>query len=310
VTVVSVTPTYAGLSGTGSLEGIREYVKVYTAVTDSADDGVMTVGNDSRLPRKWSVFTWRGEVDPGALCWKITPRQDPDNQLVWEVTCEFSSDMKGGPGGALGGDPDYDVDNPLLAPPEVSWGNWVENEVITHDVNGKAILNSAGHPYDPPLMRRRKQRMVTIIRNEAEYPVAIDQEYVGCINSDVFYDWPVGTAMLEDVTATSHFGQAMKYWRVKYEIRFRKPDWKQDVLRAGTIYLEQTGTPLNQVWEEVLPTDKDGIYHTSPILLNEDGEKLTQAEVEQRRAVPQGQPGGLYDSWDVFKSKPFNALNL
>jgi hypothetical protein len=311
MTVLTVKPKYAGLSGSGHLEGVREYSKVFVAVTDSVSDGIRTVGNDSRLPQKGDSYFWQGESDPGALCWNVDPQQDPNNQLVWIVTCHFSSDMKQG----VGGDITHDVENPLAKPPEVTWASWVENEIITHGrIPGSGspdlvpILNPAGRPYNPPLTRRRRHRMVTIVRNEATFPVAIVQAYEGCVNSDAFYGWLPNTAMLEDVSATQHYAQAMRYWTVRYEIRFRKPSWTRAVLRAGVVYWEFDA--LTQTFVEKIPADEDGVYHTDPVLLNELGMKLTPDEIATRRLVPWGQPNGLYDYWDVDYQKPFAALNL
>jgi len=306
MTVISVASKYGGLSGRGELEGVREYTKVFIVKTDAASDGVKTVGNALGLPHKGDVYSYQGETDAGALCWSVAPRQDPNNQNVWEVTCQYSSDLKGGSGSALGGDPAHDVDNPLNTPPVVTWSNWIETEIVTHDRLGNMILNKADCFLNPPLTRRIKRRAVTVIRNEATYPVALDQNYTDCVNTDLFYNWPPGTARLDDVTATGHFAQAQFYWQVKYDIQFKKPDWKFRVQNAGTQYYmrnEWGAQILNDDGTmKLFNNEDDGVYSTNIVLLDPLGFRLTQDEVAAGMAN--------YLEIEIYEPKAFSALNL
>jgi hypothetical protein len=314
MTVISVEPKYGGLSGSGSLEGVREYTKVYIVTTDAVSDGVITVGNALGLPRKGWVYTWQGETDAGALCHDVNPVQDQGNHFVWEVTCLYSSNL-GGSGALTKNDPRFDVDNPLSAPPEVTWQSWEEIEVVTFDQAGKAVLNAAGLPFDPPLTRRTRQRSVTIVRNEATYPAVLDRDYLGAINSDLFYDWPPLTAMLEDLTATAKFSQNRLYWRVRYEIRFRKstqnPDWRQRTWDAGRQHFKRDADGLLETVDDITgsfatlklfnPTD-DGVVSTNVVFLNEDGTRMSQEDVKKGKA--------RLLVFQVDPDKPFSALNL
>ena len=307
MSVLTVRPEYGALSGNASLEGVREYVKCFLVTTSTPDDGVMTVGNDSRLPKKGDTWSWKNESDAGALCYEVHPVQDPNCETVWTVTCSYSSNIGGEPGGFVRGDPARDVDNPLNRPVDVTVSHWVENEIITHDIHGDPILTPLGREYSPPLQRRRKRRMLIIARNEAAYPAALAESYEQCVNTDLFYDGAPGTVKLEDVSATAHFDQGVFYWRCRYEFRYRKEGWKAEVLRLSPTYLVQTS--LN-TWEEKQAKDSDGIYHDNMVLVSDTGELLTQAQITQMRAVPKGQPGGLFDLWEVCEPKPFSALNL
>jgi hypothetical protein len=312
MSIVSVRETYGALSGSGSMEGVREYTKVFTVITDSASDGIMAVGNAAGIPKKGDTYYWQGESDGGALCQSVTPRQESNSEYVWQVTCSYSSDSGGGKGNTDRQNPIYDVPNPLARPPEVTWSSWVENEIVTHDVNDKPILLPTGAPYYPPLQRKRKRRMVMVIKSEADYPIALSQNYEQSVNSDSFFGGSPGTVMLEDVSATAQFDQNQFYWRVRYEFRFRTEGWKQEVLRAGTFTLEHVtssgGGSLG--YEPVLPQDRNGIYHTNPILMDEDGVALTQSQVEERRAVLRGEAGGLFDIYEIFESKSYSALEI
>ena len=306
MTVVSVVPKYAGLSGKGSLDGVREYTKVYTVTTDSPSDGVMAVGNALGIPRKWEVYYWSGEVDAGALCWDVSPRPDPDNQLIWEVTCQYSTDMRGGEGGPLAGDPARDVDNPLLIPPEVTWDSWSEMKVVHKDRNGVSILNSAGLPFDPPLQRRYTGHQVTVVRNEAAFPTLLAQQYEDTVNSDAFYGWAPEQARLESLTANSQYTHNLPYWTVRYVIQFKTPDWSERIPDAGARYFKRDAANAiilnSDGTKKLYTTEDDGVYSTNVVYLNWDGTRMSQDDVIA---------GNIrHLKIDLFEPKPYAALNL
>lgn len=308
MTVISVTPKYGSLVGTGHLAGVREYTKVFVVETDDVADGVMTVGNALGVPHKGDFYFWHGETDAGSLCWEVTPVRDTENELWWEVTCEFSSDMRGGEGGPLGQDPRYDTTNPLQNPPVVTWDHWEEEAEITFDRFGEAILTPVGKPYSPPLIRRVKHSRVVIVRNELFYPTVVDQTMRGVLNSDWFYGWAPRQAMFEDVSATSQFAQNLFFWQVRYEIRFKKPDFDRDVLRMDTVVLkQQTVEPF--LFLPAIP-EADGIPHTNPVMLNPNGTEMSQADIAAARLLPPRAPGSLFDKIEVDDQLPFSALNL
>ncbi len=312
MSIVSVKHAYAGITGQFSLEGVREYTKEFTVRTDSDSTGAREVANASGLPRKGDVYFFGGETDIGALCWNVDPQQDSENQRVWRVTCRFSNDIKGSMGTPLGGDPRYDVENPLDAPPEVVWSSWSETEIVTRDRQGIPILNTAGQPFSPPLIRMRKRRMVTITRNEAFFPVGIDQEYTDTINADVFYGWPPKTARIDDITASAHFAQAMLYWKVRYVIQFKKEHWLARVLNVGIRH-----HPIDEFFhvddEVLMIAEDDGVQSTIPVQLDLRGERATPREIEDLRNTPiDNNPGwnGLFWNFEIHKQKSFANLNL
>ena len=313
MTVLAVTPKYGSLVGTGSLAGVREYTKVFVVETDDVADGIITVGNAFGIPHKGDYYFWHGETDAGALCSSVTPVRDTENELWWLVTCEFSSDRRGRDG-PTGQDPRYDNTNPLLNPPVVTWDHWEEEEEIKADRFGEAILTPAGKVYAPPPTRRRKYRRVVVSRNELVYPVVLDRAMTGKVNSDGFFGWAPRQAKLDNITATTQFSQNMIYWRVTYEILFKKPDHDLDILRMGTVVLvdelSPSGPPTGRKLE-TLPTDqKTGIQHTNPVAMFPDGEQMLVADVEAARLVHPRSPFSLFKKYEVDEQTPFSVLNF
>ena len=306
MSVISVISKYGGVSGSGQLAGVREYTKVYTARTDSDQDGVITVGNDSRLPQRGDVYFFNGEVDAGALCISVSPRQDPGNQRVWEVTCLYSSELGGGQGVALGGDSRYNKDNPLQVPPVVTWNTWSELHPVDEDINGFPVANACAMPFDPTVMKRVQSPAVIVERNEATYPVLFAQTYNDAINSDVFYGWQPETAKVESITAQNRFDNGIPYWAVRYEIHFKSPDWKERIANVGTRHykLDANGFFIRDAdGDKQLfhPVDGDGNYSTDPVWLNWDGTRMPQDQIAAN---------AIYLPFDIYEQKPFQALNL
>jgi hypothetical protein len=311
MTVTKVTPLYGSLAGTGHLAGVREYTKVFSVVTDTYTDGVIAVGNAFGIPHKGDVYFWQGETDAGALCVSVNPVRNTDSELWWTVTCEFSSDRRGGPEGAMSQDPRYDNTNPFSNPPTVTWDHWEEEENIEEDRHGNAILTPAGKPYVPPLRRIVKHSRVVVVRNEPSYPTVLDQGMRGKLNRDVFFGWQPRQAKFEDVSGTSQFSQGMVFWQIRYEILFKKPDFDLDVQRKGTTVIKLLNPPFGSGEVEVLPVDEEtGVPHTNPVMLNTDGTQMSKVDVAAARLLPKRDPGSLYEKWEVDEDTPFAALNF
>lgn len=310
MTVTKVTPMYGSLAGTGYMAGVREYTKVFVVVTDTYTDGIKTVGNALGIPHRGDTYFWQGEADAGALCLSVNPIRNVDNELWWTVTCEFSSDTRGGPEGGLSQDPRYDTENPFANPPTVTWDHWEEQETIEEDRHGNSILTAAGKPLNPPLTRRVKHSRVVVVRNEPVYPTVLDQNMRSLLNRDVFFGWQPRQAQMEDISGTNQFSQGVLYWKIRYEIRFKKPDFDRDVLRIGTMVIELLNPPFGSGEVLVVPEDENGVPHTNPVMLNPDGTKMSVADVATARLIPKRDPGSLYEKWEVDEDTPFAVLNF
>ena len=59
------------------------------------------------------------------------------------------------------------MQNPLLQPIDVKWSNRSQEIVADIDINGNPVVNTAGDPFDPPLMEDDPRPVLTIVRNEA-----------------------------------------------------------------------------------------------------------------------------------------------
>jgi len=290
VGVVSVYRKFAGLSGKGTLAGVRTYRMVFVVITDSDNDGVMVVGNATGIPHKGDTYYTATDSDPGALCQDVSPTQDPENQKVWEVVATFSSHS---------GDPAKDDPNPMVHPPDIHWSSWSETRALHKDLDGKPFTNSAGQPIDPPFERRWKYPALTVVRNEATFPVGLVQTYWDVTNSDVFNGWAPDTVKVEDIRASSEYREAQGFFRVTYEFLFRNGGWKHWELDQGTFHLVTDADTGDQTREPIM---MDGIATTNPVPLDGKGDELSQADIDANNFE--------YRDWRLFDSKPFSIFGF
>lgn len=287
--VISVERKYAPFSGKGTLAGVRTYRIVFVVITDNPDDGVMVVGNASGIPHKGDVYATATDFDPGALCQDVSPKQDPDEQTVWEVVATYSSHS---------GDPMKDDHNPMVHPPDIHWSSWGETRALYEDFNGKKFVNTAGQPLDPPVERRFKYPALTVVRNEKTFPVMLVQSYWDVLNSDVFNGWPPETVKVDDIRASSQYREAQGFFRVTYEFLFRNEGWKHYELDAGPTHLEK-----NTAGDNERVTNKcKGIATTNVLPLDGKGDLLSQADIDAENFV--------VNEWVLFDKKPFSVFGF
>ncbi|MFN9291365.1 MAG: hypothetical protein ACK6EB_25105, partial [Planctomyces sp.] len=60
-------------------------------------------------------------------------------------------------------------ENPLVQPAQISWDGENFEEVAIFDRDNKAVLNSAGDPFEG-LFRERTRRIISIVKNVAAVP--------------------------------------------------------------------------------------------------------------------------------------------
>jgi hypothetical protein len=96
---------------------------------------------------------------------------------TWKVTVSYSIvAITGG-----GGDGD-----PLNTTPIVSWGMGEITLAVDRDVDNKAIINSAGDAFDPPLQRTFKTLRLRIVKWFPIFDLALSDTFTNTVNSNNF----------------------------------------------------------------------------------------------------------------------------
>jgi hypothetical protein len=162
----------------------------------------------------------------GARCSKIAPGASkqvihPTSgvlTILYEVEVEFTTNIRA----------------PTDDNPSVDWTSEIEKEHLEYDIlTGAPIVTAAGEPLftDRPV----PYDIVTIRRLE-NYPwdPATNALYSGKVNSQPFYNYPIGTGMCTGIQVTEDTLNNARVCWASYQIKFRKLWNFQGVLQSDT----------------------------------------------------------------------------
>jgi len=205
----------------------------------------------------------------GAWCKSVKPREigtitNPFTGSLccqWEVDCRFDSTI------------DSEDDQPPEGKrPAVKWDYRFLEEVMEEDLDGEAIVNTAGEPL--PLVQEHVVQILTITRKEiGSFDPTVSRQYGNKVNSTPFWGFPEKTARMLPITAgEEEIIDGIRYTPVTYVIEFlyvagRDEPWNARLLNYGTLARPAAGQPPARV------VDGKG-DEISRVLLAADGTRL------------------------------------
>ncbi|MFO0202579.1 MAG: hypothetical protein ACK528_05555, partial [Alphaproteobacteria bacterium] len=238
-------PLPDGETATNDL-GVRKYTRQY-GLSTTASEGPYTVGSNNNLPRIGSVHY----EDPQAWCRSLTvARAGGKDRNNWTVTANYDSSFELS-------------ENPLVQPAQISWDGENFEEVAIFDRDNKAVLNSAGDPFEG-LFRERTRRVISIVKNVAAVPDWIITSE-DAVNSLAFvvdgFAVPIGKAKLSAPRLGPwEFRNNTRFRQMTMTMKLNKDGWAAQPLDAGFRY--KSGT------DRKIITNTDGTLPTSPVCLN------------------------------------------
>lgn len=179
-------------------------------------------------------------------------RVDPeDSHTFWDVTVNYVTP----PGlSTSGGD---ETANPLAEPAKVAWGVRMVEVPATETIDGSAIANSAGQPFDNPPMIEEPLPVVTVIRNQSSFSVGRIDDIVGSVNKAdekiAGFVVPARKGLLEEYSGERVKTGALTYWIVTYRVVINVRTWDARVADQG--FLDSDGNKQ---------TDAAAEGHTTP----------------------------------------------
>lgn len=220
--------------------------------------------------------------DPKSHCLSVDPKVDPSSDgLHWIVTCEYGRED-------LGGKVPAAVDDPTDLPPKIGYGFVTYNEVARGaysvstpvDTEGNPSLvieNSAGMPFDPPVMEEKSNLLITIQRNEEDgllFDHNLVLDYKDTINNayEVIAGIiiPTYAGKMRDIRIDKAWmANGDIYWDVTYQIEVIRRNWERRVLDAGFYTKDSAGNHT-----EI--QDENGKPLTQPVKLDGAGGKLAE----------------------------------
>lgn len=170
------------------------------------------------------------------LCKSANATRRPNASLYWDVTADFSSEVDEGAGE---NDPTVDPVN-WIPVYETKWEPL--QEIVTKDLDGKAIANTIGQPYETGLTITRKIPVWEFYQFE---PAAITDETMidrhETINSVIFKGRAAETLLLNVLSSVVGYYYGQRRRLTQYQLKYNKKKWTHKRLNAGTKYIDALG---------------------------------------------------------------------
>ncbi len=291
-------------SGSENETGVRARSETWLVHTTEPldDEEVIRLAIDpytgEQIPKRFDVWSGyiSGVVDNDLRVVSVTPRRTEDI-LVWKVAVEYSTEARQ--------DPDFDqelfgIASSVFDPRKFvsEWNGHTEKKAVQDDINGLALVNSSGQPFDPPPEEEETVAIRRFIRNERNFDDAKITDYMGFVNSNTVR---IGgknrdpyTVLMKEIRARREFSGALEYHVATYEM-YIKPlvleagfivdgGWYTRILDQGfqkarrvsaadpfsAKELGPNGEPLNTQIEDPI----NGWRLAQPALLDGDGQEL------------------------------------
>ncbi len=192
-----------------------------------------------------------------AHCVSIDPVQHAPK--FWTVTATFSTKRE------------LDT-NPLNDPPEIEWETQTFQKVIEKDIDGNAILNSAGNPYNPPPTGEFSSPVAIVRANTLATPSFL-LSYRNVVNSDTFeIDGETiqpGYAMATRIRCTREkVRNTYSFRKVSFALVLIEPDdpdgHQLSLLDAGFRAIGDDGLEVTEEAEEPVLLDGAGAVLANP----------------------------------------------
>jgi hypothetical protein len=275
--------TYHGIqtqSAAADKSGVRTATIVYTLTADSGE-GPFAVGRNAFLPRIGSVHP----EDSG--CWCVSGSVDlSDPKTGYTVTANYSSERQ-------------ITEDPLAEPANIEWDTEQFQEPLVKDEDDKAVVNSAGDPFNPPVMRDNSRWFVEVSCNVATVPTWV-LTYPDAVNEDAFtidgVSVAVGQAKIQKLKISGRRSRNdIAYRVVTYSLYFREDGWHFKPLDVGFHEINEAGERKLIV---LLNDEQVPEYPTSPVQLDGAGAHVAEPTLDT----------GYYHDFVGYNTKPFNIL--
>lgn len=277
--VVSVDKLFTGRGGADNLQKRRVYREVWEVVTNSASDGEQVVANAAGVPPLGSSHP----VDAQAIVTGVDADQSEDTPFLWLVRVTYDSkpdfpnalDPQTGQTLSPAEIPANPLDRPAVwefsfvatSEPAVKWRK------IINDVPGEAaeaITNSAGMPFDPPVMVEVARPVIRVTKNVASVTGAFLNQLEGAINDRPWRGLNKWCARVSGVRAGNKWENEIPFVELAIEIAIRRETWALEVLDAGM--WEKTVVGGANKYTQIV--DPFGAPASEPQPLNGTGQKL------------------------------------
>ncbi len=262
---------------------------------------VLLDGNDSypdEVASRATGIPVAGEAHPAAGFLRVADiKANPIGPNLYMVMVLYRKPDTGG---------DARVTDPYSVPPIRTLSTSSVEEEIDQDFNQKAIANTAGDPYDPPVTRRVADLVYTVTRNESSLASEQKDEYINTVNETPFGPFGKGKCLLADIRSVESIEGGINFFRTTYEVHIRtrtlasniSKTWYARILNAGPRQRKQDASG-NWAIKHIIDPDT-GAHTTRPLPLDQDGVHIVDPKEAQL----------VWNEYELYPFKSWNALLL
>jgi len=167
---------------------------------------------------------------------------------------------------------------------------WEDVPFVQDVLDGRPVFNSAGMPFNPPAVMRRKIPVYSITRREIRNPIRKANAFSNTVNDGDYYGAEIGTLLMDSIIP-DYDGQR---WSVTYVLKEKPEGWQTNLLDTGYYHRLPNGMLV-----PILGQD-DGLPISEPAKLDGTGHVLSD------QSLP-GVPVGPYHK---YLEMPFDELRL
>jgi hypothetical protein len=199
----------------------------YIVQGDYATQPRIEIVTTSGLPQL-NLSTSSGGI---AVCRGIDASMRSDASLIWDITCQFTSEVQEG----------QDTSDPSSDP--TAWIPVYETkferlqEIVTKDKNGATIANSAGVPFDVGLTVSRFIPIWELYQFESA--ALSDEDIIArneVVNSATFKGRAAKSILCTVLSSVVGFYFGQKRRLTQYQLKYNKKLWTHKRLDVGTTY--------------------------------------------------------------------------
>lgn len=285
--VSSVNEIWDGRSASDNASLERNYTRVFRVICDDANDDRTVISPFVPQPRA------SHPNDAGAIVSDRSFEQQED-RLIWLVTVNYSSRQElpaqqgGGGGGAEASE------NPLARVPEWAFSTETYQVALEYDFHStpRLIANSAGDPFDPPVVVNRARLVVTHKKNVAFYDPDRYANRLHHINVGLFgnYFQPY-TLLYVDHGGQSRMENGIWYWEITNKFHYNPDGWLETEFVDRGYRGDIAETPPAKIGNL---RDEWGAPLAKPALLNGSAARLPAGD-DPVTTWADGSPFYLYD---------------
>ena len=296
--VTAVHELWTGRDGEWT-EDQRSYTRVFRVETNDKADHAGIIETHGQIPKIGTPFP----ADYNARCVSVSPRSESFSPYIWLTTCVYRSKGKD-----EGSPPEFD---PTSDRAVIRWNTevyqrvchkayWSTTTAEAADPRPPAapatpeigVVNSAGDPFDPPVMIDDCRFGVTVTKNLSYVPVEL-LDYVNSINDDevTIDNVDIGKRRLKVMSV------AVSDWKERNWTDYREVSVAFSVATVDHIP-QQLDQGFREKFDKTIDGDRlsrrknidneDGGHLNAPILLDGEGHKLDDPTLDNAVFVELG----------------------